>query len=205
MCVDQQMIMFKGQLSLKVDMKNKPSKSGYIVWVLAGASGYIQDFQISGDAFVSVSQMPDKIGKSGQVVLELSKHRHSRTHLYFDNYIASPLLILRLKEKGIHSTCTLRDGRKFGAEKDTKSESELRSLGRGSNDFHKSPDDVIIVQMYDNKLERVGSAYINCEPISSVRRWSKAKKKYMELAKPITIDIYNKFIGGVAASTEQIR
>ena len=66
-------------------MKNKPSKWGYKVWVLAGASGYIHDFQISGDAFISDSQVPEEIGKSGQVVLELSKHLPSGTHLYFDN------------------------------------------------------------------------------------------------------------------------
>ena len=44
MCVDEQMIPFKRQHSLKVYIKNKPSKWGYKVWVLAGASVYIQDF-----------------------------------------------------------------------------------------------------------------------------------------------------------------
>ena len=52
MCVDEQMIPFKGQHSLKVYMKSKPSKWGYEVWVLARASGYVHDFQISGDAFI---------------------------------------------------------------------------------------------------------------------------------------------------------
>ena len=78
-------------------MENKPSKWGFKVWVLAIASCYIQDFQISGDDFILVSQVPDENGKSGQVVLELSKHLHFGTHLSFDNYFASPLLLLRLK------------------------------------------------------------------------------------------------------------
>ena len=43
----------------------------------------------------------------------------------------------------------------------------------------------------------VGSTYNSCEPVSPVRRWSKAEKKYIELDKPNTIDIYNKFMGGV--------
>ena len=55
-------------------MKNKPSKWGYKVWVLAGTSSYIQDFQMSGYTFISDSQVPDEIGKSGLVELELSKH-----------------------------------------------------------------------------------------------------------------------------------
>ena len=69
----------------------------------AGSSGYIYDFQISGDAPV-----PDEIGKSGQVVIELTKNLPAGTHLYFDNYFASPLLLLKLKEMDLESACTLR-------------------------------------------------------------------------------------------------
>ena len=158
----------------------------------AGSSGYIYDFQISGDAPV-----PDEIGKSGQVVIELTKNLPAGTHLYFDNYFASLLLLLKLKEMGLESACTLRGGRKGGAEKEMKTESELRSLGRGSYDFRKSPDGVLIVQWYDNKLVGVGSTFNSCEPVIPVRRWSKSEKKYISLDKPNIIDTYNKFMGGV--------
>ena len=80
--------------------------------------------------------------------------------------------MLRLKEKA----SALRGGRKYGAQKDMKSEVELRSLGHGSYDFCKSPDEVLIAQRYDNKLVTVGSTYNSCEPVRSVRRWSKLKK-----------------------------
>ena len=85
-----------------------------------------------------------------------------------------------------------------------KSEAELRSLGRGSYDFHKSPDGVLLVQWYYNKLVTVGSTYNSCQLVSPVRRWSKAEKKYIELAKPNTIDIYNKFMGGVDRADQMI-
>ncbi len=39
--VDEQMIPFKGQLGLKVYMKNKPKKWGVKIWALAGQSGCI--------------------------------------------------------------------------------------------------------------------------------------------------------------------
>ena len=55
-------------------MKNKPSKWRYKVWMLAGTSGYIQNFQISCDAFISDSQVLDEIKSSGQVILELNMH-----------------------------------------------------------------------------------------------------------------------------------
>ena len=78
------------------------------------------------------------------------------------------------------------------------------SLGRGSYYFRKSLDGVLIVQWYDNKLVTVGSTYNSCEPVSPVRRWSKAEKKYIELAKPNTIDIYNKFMGVVEKADQMI-
>ena len=106
-------------------MNNKPSKWGYKVWVLSGASGYIYGFQVSRNQFNSLTSIPDEIGKLGQVVLELTKYFPSRTHFYFDNYLGSPLLLLTLKKKGIYYTCKLRGG----AEKEMKSEAELKSLG----------------------------------------------------------------------------
>ena len=112
MSVDEQMIPFKGQHSLKAYLKNKPSKWGYMVWVLVGASGHSYDFHISEDAYISGSQVSDEIGKSGQVVLELGKALPSGNLLYFGNYFASPLLMLKVKDNGLHSTCTLRGGRK---------------------------------------------------------------------------------------------
>ena len=101
--------------------------------MLSGASGYIYGFQVSRNQFNSFTSISDEIGKSRQVVLEL---------IYFDNYFASPLLLLTLKEKGIYYTCTLRGA----AKKEMKSVAELKSLGRSSCDFCKSPDGVLIVQ-----------------------------------------------------------
>ena len=123
-------------------MNNKPSKWVYKVWVLFGASGCRNSFHVSRNQFNSLTSIPDEIGKSGQVVLELTKYFPSGTHFYFDNYFALPLLLLTLKEKGIYYTCTLRGG----AEKEINSEAKLKSLGRSSCDFCKSPDGVLIVQ-----------------------------------------------------------
>ena len=77
-----------------------------------------------------------------------------------------------------------------------KSEAEHRSLWRGSYDFCKSPDGVLIVQWCDIKLVTVGTTYNSCEPKSPVRLCSKAENKCIELAEPNTNDIY-KFMGSV--------
>ena len=73
----------------------------------------------------------------------------------------------------------------------------ITTLERGSYDFRTSPEGILIVQWYDNKLVSVGSTYNSCEPVSPVRSWSKSDRAFISLDKPNTIDIYNKFMGGV--------
>ena len=51
------------------------------------------------------------IGKSGEVVPNLVSHLPKNTHIYFDNYFASPELLLELKKHGYHATCTIRANR----------------------------------------------------------------------------------------------
>jgi hypothetical protein len=47
--VDEQMVPFKRNHSLKNYIKNKPIKWGYMVLALAGQRGYVYRFQIAGD------------------------------------------------------------------------------------------------------------------------------------------------------------
>ena len=108
MCVDEQMISLK----MRHPLKNKSSKWGYKVWVLAGLSGYIHDFQISDSQFDSNILAPDETEKLDQIIIELTKSLSSGAHLYFDNYFASPLLLSTLKEKSLWSTCTIMGGKK---------------------------------------------------------------------------------------------
>ena len=113
MSVDEQMVPFKGHHSLKVYMKNKPKKWGYKIWALAGQSGYLHKFYVSGDNLVPSrgEKLDPAIGKSGEVVLNLVGHLPKGTHVYFDNYFASPELLLALKKQGHHATCTVRANR----------------------------------------------------------------------------------------------
>ena len=89
MSVYEQMIPFKGRHSLKVYMKNKPSKWGIKVWGLAGKSGYIRKFNICGDNLLEHNQNVEAgIGVSGQTVLNLVLELPVGTNVCFDNYFA---------------------------------------------------------------------------------------------------------------------
>ena len=84
---------------------------------------------MSGDGSTSDISVPAEIGKSGQVVLELCDNLPIGTHIYFDNYFASKRRLLDFENKRFSSyICTLRGGRKAGADKEMKTEAEMRSL-----------------------------------------------------------------------------
>ena len=101
LAVDEMMIPFKGHLWLKVYMKAKPKKWGIKVFALAGPTGYCYRFKISGDALpdeeTEADDMADGIGMSGRTVLSLVRDVPPGCEVFFDNWFASPALLLRLK------------------------------------------------------------------------------------------------------------
>ena len=192
--VDEQMIPFKGRLGLKVYMKNKPSKWGIKVWALAGQSGYVHSFNIFGDN-LQPTEGPAGIGCSGQTVLALTEGLEPGTEIFFDNYFASPGLLLALKEKGLPATCTLRSNRIEHCP--LKSEKELKKEGRGSMDHKVSEEGILVARWYDNKPVMVGSNHYSVQPYNKVKRWDGSKKKHVFINIPFLIRAYNRGMGGV--------
>jgi hypothetical protein len=87
---------------------------------------------------------------SGQTVLNLVKDLEPGTHVFFDNYFASPGILLTLKELGLPSACTLRSNRTERCP--FKTEKELKKAGRGAMDHHLSDDGILLVKWFDNKV-----------------------------------------------------
>jgi hypothetical protein len=129
-------------------------------------------------------------------VLNLVSILDPGTEVFFDNYFASPALLLELKNRGLPAACTLRSNR---TEKcPLKTEKELKKEGRGAMDHKLSEDgDILIVKWFDNKDVLVGSNSYSVNPTSLVKRWDKSKKEYMHISIPALIRAYNKGMGGV--------
>ena len=76
-----------------VYMPNKPHKRGFKAGSMAGSkSGYVHHIQMSGDKTISHAKVHHSIRNSGLVVLELTEKLPEKSHIYFDNYLASPLI-----------------------------------------------------------------------------------------------------------------
>lgn len=201
--VDEQTIPFKGHLGLKVYNKDKPAKWGIKVYCLAGKSGYIHSFYVSGDNRSTQGMSPDDIqkldglGASGQVVVQLLLMGEAPpgVHVFFDNYFASPAALIKLKDLGYPAACTVRKDRVDKCP--LKGEKELRQEGRGSVDFYTCEEGILVAKWYDNKEVTVASNHYSVHPMDQVRRWDKKKKEYIIVRRPNLIAAYNKGMGGV--------
>ena len=112
LAVDEAMIPFKGRLSFKQYMKDKPTKWGIKVFVLADSrNGYVKRIQIYTGKNSDLSK--SEIGLASTVVLELLKGLE-QTHpkVYMDNFYISPVLFVKLWTKGVNACGTVRANRK---------------------------------------------------------------------------------------------
>ncbi|XP_050293853.1 piggyBac transposable element-derived protein 3-like [Anthonomus grandis grandis] len=110
LCVDEQMVPFKGSLNVKQYVKNKPKPWGIKNFALCGSSGILYDFIIyQGSTTELDSQQLDVFGSGAAVVLKLSER------------ISHPRY---LRNRQIYTTCTARAERfknsPFSSDKDMK-------------------------------------------------------------------------------------
>ena len=131
--VDKAMIPFKGRLSFKQYMKDKPVKFGIKMWVLADSvTAYCHNFDIYVGRFTQgvnrftqgvnrftqgVNRFTQGVnrffGSSGQVVISLTRHLQDEGRtVYTENFYTSPILAHYLESKGIYTCGTVRCHRK---------------------------------------------------------------------------------------------
>ena len=101
--MDEAMIPFKGRLSIKQYMKDKSTKWGIKVFVLADSrNGYTVRLQIYAGKNSSLSN--GDLGLCSRVVLELLDGLEDQCpKVYMDNYYTSPELFLALYNKKVNA------------------------------------------------------------------------------------------------------
>ena len=114
LCVDEQMIPFKGASSLKQYLPNKPHKYGYKVFVLCDSTGIIHDFDIYTGKIDPPANGPD-LGASSNIVVKLaSKIPCNMNYLvYYDNWFTSVPLVCELAKDKIYSLGTTEQTEKL--------------------------------------------------------------------------------------------
>ena len=141
--VDVHMTKFKGQMSSKQQMKNKPIKQYFKWWCMCcSKTGYLYEF----DFYLGKKKEKTELGLGETIVLDISKKlENSYCKLYLNNFFNSPALVAKLFDKGIYCISTVRTDRKNMAvmKKDN-------TMKRGDIYFQYG-DNIVAVKWYDNR------------------------------------------------------
>jgi hypothetical protein len=195
--VDEQMIPFKGILSIRQYMPKKPSKWGIKVFVLAGVSGYPYDFILYQGSKTEIPPQFKPFGSGAAIVIHLSERLQSSGHnIYFDNYFSSYQLFEVMSEKKQNAIGTIRVNRFKNPP--FKTDKEMKKEGRGASDHVASRDGkVILYKWLDTKFVYLASNTYSSSKLNKVDRFCKAENKSIEISQPDIISKYNSGMGGV--------
>ncbi|KAM3625846.1 uncharacterized protein V6R79_018497 [Siganus canaliculatus] len=171
LCVDEQMVPFRGDLSVKQYIKGKPHPWGVKIYFLCGKSGMAYDFMLHQGTTMELSQQQRKqLGLGAGLVYHLSQRITEANHkLYFDNYFTTYNLLELLAERKIHAAGTVRVSR--FARPPLQSDKEMIKKPRGSCDEVVSRDEV--VRLYN---EAMGGVDLLDQLISLYRTEIRSKK-----------------------------
>jgi hypothetical protein len=131
LCVDEQIIPFKGRSVMKQHMPNKPNRYGYKMFLLAGGeSGICYDYVL-----YTGKNNNTQHGFCTDITLELCETvpRKMNYKVYYDNYFTTIRLQVELMKMGIFSIGTVRSNRL--PDLVMKDEKSLKEEGRGTMDF----------------------------------------------------------------------
>lgn len=200
LCVDEQVIPFKGKFFAKQYLKGKPTPWGIKVFCLNGKNGMPYDFFVYEGSTTPIDQgLVKEVGFGSAVVLKLAERipLDSVGHkLYFDNYFPSFKLFEILQHRNIFAAGTIRINR--FAQPLLPEEKKLKGDGRGSSaECFDRGGNVAVTRWYDNKIVNLASNFVGIGKEDSCRRWDKNQKVFVEVKRPEVVRLYNESMGGV--------
>ncbi|KAL2098379.1 hypothetical protein ACEWY4_007586 [Coilia grayii] len=199
LCVNEQMIPFKGKSNLKQYMPNKPKSWGYKVFVLADQHGIVHNFELYTGCIQPCPGHPD-IGASGNIVLSLTSNipTNMSFKICFDNWFCGVDLQVILERKNIHSVGTVRQNCLAGCT--FTYDRTMKAKGQGMHQEKTTNHDGVhlkAVKWYDNRPVTLLSTFLGANPNSEVQRWDKKEKKIVHIRRPNIVSYYNRSMGGV--------
>lgn len=198
--VDEAMVAFKGQLSLKQYMPLKPIKRGIKVWVCADASnGYITNLQVyTGKQDGGVAEH----GLGYRVVRELSQPFVGKNHhIFCDNFFTSIKLACDLLRDETYLCGTIRANRRGFPKALSPQRPEIKALRKGESKFYRRGNLVASVWK-DTKLVCFLSTESNPVGDETVNRRQRDGTIVQVPTVPSAIS-YNKNMGGVDLSDQK--
>lgn len=211
--IDEAMIPFKGRLSFKQYLPNKPTKWGIKVFVLADAcTGYTKRIQIYTGKNTNL-EAAVKTGLTTRLCLDLVKGLESdHIKLFVDNFYTSPSLFIRLYRKGVNACGTARSNcahfpKQLIVSKDQKKvkvgpktpnahrQTALRRVGRGYIS-HRASGPLLATVWVDKRVIYFLTTMHRAKPHATVRRRGPEGRREDKECPPCLPD-YQKYMRGV--------
>lgn len=194
--IDEAMIPFKGRLSFKQYIKNKPVKWGIKAFVLSDATnGYVYKMQVYTGKGMETTE--PEVGLCSRVVLDLmSGLEHLGLDLYTDNYYTSPELYLELYNRGVNACGTVRTNRR-GYPKELVHKSKT-GKERGFYDYRSKGPLLAVVwfdRRYINFLSTLHVAEASAGPTTVLRHQQDGSRVAVEC--PPLLPDYQQYMRGV--------
>lgn len=208
---DESMIKYYGRHSCKQFIRGKPIRFGYKMWCLNTTSGYLVNCELYQGKSVKREEAYEKhFGKAAAPFVtmldELESLKEYKPYgLYFDNFFTSMNLLEHLKNKGYSGTGTIRDNR---IPKNCPLSSKTNLQKKKTRGWFESAIEkntgVMFARWVDNSIVTVASTCHGVNPIATVKRYSQADKKIVQVPRPFAIGQYNSNMGGTDLMDENL-
>nr|XP_055037155.1 piggyBac transposable element-derived protein 4-like [Misgurnus anguillicaudatus] len=199
--LDEMTIAFKGKSTLKMYNPNKPDKYGYKVFVLSEAkSGYVLQWSMYTGQSVNVN--PD-FGATHLVVRELMAPYTGKGHeVYMDSYYTSPAIADELASNDLGLCGTVSSKRKGMPKGLTREQLPLR---KGDDPVFMRKGKMLACAWHDTKRLTMLSTLHSNTCVRKRIRTKHTDSGYREINRPVCVDDYNSFMGGVDTADQRMK
>ena len=202
--IDERMVRNKGRYSFRQYIKDKPTKWGMKIWVLAeSATGYTYDYEV----YTGKSSLKSVNGLGYDVVMKLCKSFYEQGYrLFIDNFYTSGFLLSSLLSRKVLSCGTIKPNRRGfptclkNVKKFKGQRGEIKWVREGNVGY---------LQWVDNKLVSFASTMHTDLPRKSSTQCKRRTKvngifRHIIVRQPQLVHDYNCNMGGVDKSDQLI-
>ena len=205
MAVDERMVKSKHRSGIRQFMKDKPTKWGIKIWVIADSeNGYTIDFNVYIGA--SAAGKTSKYGLGYDVVMKLvNPYLNQGYHLYLDNFYTSPQLVRDLFLNGTLSTGTGKISGEGFPQCMLNVKEWAKRKQRGSLRWTRESD-ILYLQWIDSKPVTILTTLGSASDAGSCKRRVKKDGRFQEVTvpQPLAIHRYNHSMNAVDRSDQML-